>query len=51
MGNYSKGFNTKETNDLKLIVLSRIPTRPTGVNSKDIARQTGINSRDVRYFG
>ena len=50
MGDYNTGFNTRETNDLKSIVLSRIPTRPTGVNSKDIARQTGINSRDVRFI-
>ncbi len=50
MGSYSKGFKTKETNYLKELVFGRIPTRPIGVNSKDIARQTGINSRDVRFI-
>lgn len=50
MGNYNKGFKNNDTDYLKLLVLSRIPNRPTGVNSKDIARQTGVNSRNVRFI-
>lgn len=42
--------NYKDLNFMQECVLRFIPTEPTGVHSKDIARYTGENERDIRYI-